>query len=109
MNEVMDRFKGTSVATAVSTWLKVNLKDPLSVFVICLLGKYPFYTNKCPFFCVLQSKVKNLCAAYKYLLKTHRDGFLRVLACDHAVDHQMVCKAAKSLVYVEVRFYITLC
>jgi hypothetical protein len=73
------------------------------------LGKYPFYTNKCLFLCVLQSKVKNLCAAYKCLLKTHRDGILKVLACDYAVDHQMVCKAAKSLVYIEVRLYITLC
>jgi hypothetical protein len=53
---------------------------------------------------ILQSKVKNLCTAYKFLLKTHRDGFLKALACDHAVDHQSVCKAAKSLLYIEVRF-----
>lgn len=50
---------------------------------------------------IVESKVKNFCAAYKCLLKTHRDGILKVLACDHAVDHQMVCKAAKSLVYIE--------
>ncbi|XP_021913341.1 malonyl-CoA decarboxylase, mitochondrial-like isoform X2 [Zootermopsis nevadensis] len=50
---------------------------------------------------IVESKVKNLCAAYKYLLKSHRDGFLKVLACDHAVDHQMVCKAAESLLSIE--------
>lgn len=38
---------------------------------------------------------------YKFLLKTHRDGFLKALACDHAVNHQMVCKAAKSLLYIQ--------
>lgn len=79
------------------------------MFVISLLGKYPFCINKCLFLHVLQSKVKNFCAAFKCLLKTHRDGILKVLACDHAVDHRMVCKAAKSLVFIEVRFYITLC
>ncbi|XP_069689854.1 malonyl-CoA decarboxylase, mitochondrial-like [Periplaneta americana] len=51
---------------------------------------------------IVESKVKTLCAAYKYLLKPHRDGFLKVLACEHAVDHQMVCKAAKSLVSLEL-------
>ncbi|KAJ9583825.1 hypothetical protein L9F63_021828 [Diploptera punctata] len=50
---------------------------------------------------IVESKVKNLCAAYKYLLKPHRDGFLKVLACEHAVDHQMVCKAARSLIALE--------
>ncbi|XP_023708296.1 malonyl-CoA decarboxylase, mitochondrial isoform X2 [Cryptotermes secundus] len=50
---------------------------------------------------IVESKVKNLCAAYKCLLKTHRDGVLKVLASDHAVDHQMVCKAATSLIHIE--------
>ncbi|XP_067004355.2 malonyl-CoA decarboxylase, mitochondrial [Anabrus simplex] len=47
---------------------------------------------------IVESKVKILCSAYRYLLKPHKDGFLKVLACEHSVDHQMVCKAAKSLV-----------
>lgn len=50
---------------------------------------------------IVESKVKNLCTAYKFLLKTHRDGFLKALAFDHAVDHPIVCKAAKSLLYIE--------
>ena len=57
------------------------------------------YTNVSSW--IFESKVKKFCTAYKFLLKAHRDGFLKALACDHAVDHLMVCKAAKSLLHIE--------
>ena len=75
-----------------------------SWLVDCWLDQCPVFSHKYLYFYNLQSKVKNLCTVYKFLLKTHRDGFLKALACDHAVDHPMVCKAAKSLLYIEVRF-----
>ncbi|KAK7872596.1 hypothetical protein R5R35_001934 [Gryllus longicercus] len=46
---------------------------------------------------IVENKVKNLCAVYRYLLKPHREGFLKVLACEHSVDHKLICNAAKSL------------
>jgi len=74
-------------------------------FLACslLAGSVPSFFTQTSVVYNLQSKVKNLCTAYKFLLRTHRDGFLKALACDHAVDHPMVCKAAKSLLYIEVR------
>ncbi|XP_046985540.1 malonyl-CoA decarboxylase, mitochondrial-like isoform X1 [Schistocerca americana] len=46
---------------------------------------------------IIESKVKNLCAAYKCLLKPHRYGFLKALSTEHSVDHTAVRKAAECL------------
>lgn len=54
---------------------------------------------------LLQSKVKALCAAYSYLLKPHKEGFLKVLACEFAVDHNEVRKAAEQMAQLQVLEY----
>ncbi|XP_052129381.1 malonyl-CoA decarboxylase, mitochondrial [Frankliniella occidentalis] len=50
---------------------------------------------------IIESKVKSLCAAYSYLLKPHKEGFLKVLACDYAIDHNAVRKAAEQMAQLE--------
>lgn len=46
---------------------------------------------------IIESKVKALCAAYSFLLKPHKEGFLKVLACEYAVDHDAVRHAAEQM------------
>lgn len=50
---------------------------------------------------IIESKVKALCAAYSYLLKPHKEGFLKVLACEFAVDHNEVRKAAEQMAQLQ--------
>ncbi|XP_034253035.1 malonyl-CoA decarboxylase, mitochondrial-like [Thrips palmi] len=50
---------------------------------------------------IIESKVKALCAAYSYLLKPHKEGFLKVLACEFAVDHNVVRKAAEQMAQLQ--------
>lgn len=49
--------------------------------------------------------MKALCAAYSYLLKPHKEGFLKVLACEFAVDHNEVRKAAEQMAQLQVLEY----
>ncbi|KAK3918189.1 Malonyl-CoA decarboxylase, mitochondrial [Frankliniella fusca] len=50
---------------------------------------------------IIESKVKVLCAAYSYLLKPHKEGFLKVLACEYAIDHNAVRKAAEQMAQLQ--------
>nr|CAD7460727.1 unnamed protein product [Timema tahoe] len=47
------------------------------------------------------SKVKRLSAAYKSLLKPHKEGFLKELSRNHAVDHHQVQATARTLIGLE--------
>ncbi|XP_063225233.1 malonyl-CoA decarboxylase, mitochondrial-like [Bacillus rossius redtenbacheri] len=50
---------------------------------------------------IVESKVKQLCAAYKSLLKPHREEFLKTLASEYSVDHPAVVKSARVLVELQ--------
>nr|CAD7261295.1 unnamed protein product [Timema shepardi] len=48
-----------------------------------------------------ESKVKRLTAAYKSLLKPHKEGILKELSRNHAVDHHQVQATARTLIGLE--------
>nr|CAD7415592.1 unnamed protein product [Timema poppensis] len=50
---------------------------------------------------IIESKVKRLSAAYKSLLKPHKEGFLKELSRNHAVDHHQVQATARTLIGLE--------
>ncbi|KAJ1531780.1 hypothetical protein ONE63_000437 [Megalurothrips usitatus] len=65
--------------------------------VISLLKEILAYQDSNMSNWIIESKVKALCAAYSYLLKPHKEGFLKVLACEYAVDHDAVRRAAEQM------------
>nr|CAD7394593.1 unnamed protein product [Timema cristinae] len=50
---------------------------------------------------IIESKVKRLSTAYKCLLKPHKEGFLKELSRNHAVDHHQVQATARTLIGLE--------
>lgn len=51
---------------------------------------------------VVENKVKVLCTYYCFLQKEHKEIFLKELATKYAVNHDMVSKAAKQMVEMDV-------
>ncbi|RZF37910.1 hypothetical protein LSTR_LSTR005410 [Laodelphax striatellus] len=51
---------------------------------------------------LVEKKIKILCANYRFLLKPHKNNFLRTLASSYAVDHESISKTASQMANLEI-------
>ncbi|XP_075227553.1 malonyl-CoA decarboxylase, mitochondrial-like [Lycorma delicatula] len=65
--------------------------------VIDLLKEILSYQDKNLSSWIVEKKIKILCASYKYLMQIHKINFLKILACNYAVNHELVTKATKQM------------